>query len=158
MIISQKITLLLLRASLGFLFLYAGFAKLMNPAWTSAGYLKGAQIMSGFYQWLGAPQNIGWVDMLNEWGLFLIGAALILGLTTRIASFFGALMMALYYIPILKFPYAGTHAYIVDEHVVYITGFLVLIAFNAGNYWGVDGMIERSKMIPAKWKRCLLCK
>ncbi|HBI25392.1 MAG: hypothetical protein UT41_C0001G0497 [Candidatus Wolfebacteria bacterium GW2011_GWC2_39_22] len=155
---SQKIALLLLRVSLGFLFLYAGIAKLMNAAWTSAGYLKGAQFMSGFYQWLGAPQNIVWVDFLNEWGLFLIGAALLLGFATRAASLFGAIMMALYYIPVLKFPYVGEHSYIVDEHIIYIAGFIVLMVFNAGSNWGIDGMIERSKMIPAKWKKCLWCK
>jgi thiosulfate dehydrogenase [quinone] large subunit len=153
----QKTALFLLRIALGFLFLYAGISKIADPAWTSAGYLKGTQLLTGYYQWLGAPQNIVWVDFLNEWGLFLIGAALVFGLATRVASLFAIWMMALYYIPILKFPYAG-HGYIVDEHIIYIAGFIVLIAFNAGAHWGLDGMIERSKKIPASWKKCLLCK
>lgn len=153
----QKIALLLLRIALGSLFLYAGISKIIDPTWTSAGYLKGTQLLTSFYQWLGAPQNIVWVDFLNEWGLLLMGAALMLGFATRIASLGAAIFMALYYIPVLQFPYAG-HGYLVDEHIIYITGFIVLMAFNAGSYWGIDGMIERSKRISAAWKKCLLCK
>lgn len=148
----------ILRLALGFLFLYAGIAKLIDPAWTSAGYLMGAKTMAGFYDWLALPQNILWVDMLNKWGLFLMGAALILGFITRTASVLAIVLMTLYYIPTLNFPYAGAHAYIVDEHVIYIAGFIVLIAFNAGVHWGIDGMIEHSKKVPIWMKKCLWCK
>lgn len=148
----------LLRVSLGFLFLYAGIAKLIDPTWTSAGYLMSAQTMAGFYDWLALPQNIVWVDILNKWGLFLIGATLVLGFVTRTAAALGALMMALYYVPTLNFPYAGAHAYIIDEHIIYIAVFIVLIAFNAGVHWGIDGMIQRSRKVPTWMKRCLWCK
>jgi len=155
---SQKKAVFLLRMALGALFLYAGIAKLMNPEWTSVGYLAGAQTLSGFYGWLALPQNITWVDMLNEWGLFLVGATLMLGVGTRIAASLGVLIMALYYIPTLNFPYAGEHAYIVDEHIIYIAGFIVLVVFNAGIYWGIDGMIQRSRQLPTWIKKCLWCK
>lgn len=155
---SQKTAVVLLRIALGSLFLYAGIAKLVNPEWTSAGYLASAQTLSGFYSWLALPQNILWVDMLNEWGLFLVGLSLILGMGTRIATIAGSLIMALYYIPTLNFPYAGEHAYIVDEHIIYIAVFGLLFTYNAGMYGGLDGVVQRSKKIPAVWKRCLLCK
>lgn len=147
----QKTALLLLRVGLGFLFLYAGISKIIDPSWTSAGYVKSSQLLSGFYQWLGASQNIIWVDFLNEWGLLLMGAMLMLGFATRIASFLGGVLMVLYYIPILKFPYAG-HGFLVDEHIIYILGFFILIAFNAGTYLGIDGKLS------TKWKKCLWCK
>lgn len=146
-----------MRITLGCLFFYAGIAKIIDPAWTSAAYLNTAQMMSGFYHWLAMPQNIIWVDMLNKWGLFLMGVALILGLATRVASLFAAILMMLYYIPVLNFPYVG-HGYIVDEHIIYIAGFIVLIAFHAGKYWGIDGLIESSRKIPARLKKCLWCK
>ena len=152
---SQKTSLFLLRIALGFLFLYAGIAKLMDPKWTSAGYLKAAKSLSGFYQWLATPQNIVWVDLLNEWGLFLIGAALVLGIATRIASSFAILLMALYYFPILDFPLVGTHSYIVDEHIVFIVGFMVLIAFHAGRIGGIDGILERSRKAPTWLKKLI---
>lgn len=155
---SQKIALLLLRMALGFLFLYAGIVKLINPAWTAGGYLMGAQTLTGFYQWLASPENIAWVDMVNKWALFLIGATLVVGFFTRCAASLGALLMALYYIPTLKFPYAGTHAYIIDEHIVYIAGFIVLVAFNAGMHWGIDGMLCRSRSASAWLKKCSWCR
>lgn len=154
----QKIALVLLRITLGFLFLYAGIAKLIDPAWTSGGYLMGAQTLAGFYQWLASPENIAWVDMVNKWALFLIGATIIVGAFTRCASILASLLMALYYIPTLKFPYAGTHAYIIDEHIIYIAGFLVLIAFNAGIHWGIDGMVHRSRNASARLKKCSWCR
>lgn len=153
----QKIALFLLRITLGFLFLYGGIVKIIDPVWTSAGYLKVARTLPGFYQWLAAPQNIVWVDFLNRWGMFLIGVALILGFVARTASAFAMLLMALYYIPILDFPHVGLHYYIVDEHVIFIVALFVLIVFHSGSYWGIDGMIERSKKVPAAWKKCLLC-
>lgn len=155
---SQKTAVVLLRIALGSLFLYAGIAKLIDPEWTAAGYLMGAQTMTSFYAWLASAQNIGWVDMLNKWGLFLVGLSLLLGMGTRIAAIAGSMIMALYYVPTLSFPYAGEHAYIIDEHIIYIAAFSVLFVYNAGMYWGVDGAIQRSKKIPDAWKKCLLCK
>jgi thiosulfate dehydrogenase [quinone] large subunit len=155
---SQKISLFLLRIALGFLFLYAGFSKIIDPAWTAESYIKGAHTLTSLYAWLALPQNIIWVDFLNQWGLFLVGAALVIGLAVRSASVFGMLIMALYYIPILKFPYIGANGYIVDDHIIFILIFAVMIAFHAGSYWGLDGMIERSRKIPSTWKKCFFCK
>ena len=45
-----KLLLFLLRVSLGWLFLYAGLTKLLDPTWTSEGYLTGAKAFTGFYE------------------------------------------------------------------------------------------------------------
>lgn len=131
-------TMLVLRVAMGWLFLYAGLAKILNPQWTAAGYLKGAKTLTGLYGWFSAPQNIGWVNFLNEWGLALIGLALIFGALTRYAAWAGIAMMALYYLPVLNFPYVGANSYLVDEHVIYILVLLILAFGRAGNYWGLD--------------------
>lgn len=138
----SKISILALRISLGWLFFYAGITKVMDPEWTAAGYLKGAKTFSGLFQWFASSSNIGWVNFLNEWGLTLIGAALILGIFVRWASFAGIVLMVLYYLPILNFPNVG-HGYIVDEHIIYIFVFLLLIAAKAGQYIGIDGFISK---------------
>lgn len=138
----SKISILALRISLGWLFFYAGITKVMDPEWTAAGYLKGAKTFSGLFQWFASSSNIGWVNFLNEWGLTLIGAALILGIFVRWASFAGIVLMVLYYLPILNFPNVG-HGYIVDEHIIYIFVFLLLIATKAGQYIGIDGFISK---------------
>lgn len=134
----QKICLFLLRISLGVLFFYAGITKILNPEWTAAGYLADPAMFKGFYAWLASESVLPIVDMLNKWGLTLIGTALILGAFVRTASILGAAMMALYYFPILNFPYPNEHSYIVDDHIVYALALLVLAAFHAGRVWGLE--------------------
>ncbi|MCI0619495.1 DoxX family protein [Candidatus Wolfebacteria bacterium] len=140
---AQKISIVLLRVALGWLFLYAGVTKILDPAWSAAGYLANAQTFPSLFAWFALPQNIGWVNLVNEWGLTLVGAVLILGIFVRWASVVGIVFMALYYLPVLSFPYAGEHSYIIDEHIIYILALIVLIVFHAGRYWGLDGRIGR---------------
>lgn len=139
----QKKSLFLLRVTLGWVFFYAGLTKVLNPAWSAAGYLKGAQTLSPLFAWFANPQNLPWVNFLNEWGLTLIGLALILGVFVRLASKFAILLMILYYLPILNFPYAGKNALIVDEHIIYIAAFMVLKKFDAGTYWGLKDKVKK---------------
>lgn len=123
----QKVSLFLLRISLGILFLWAGYAKLIDPKWSAAGYIAGSKMFIGFYSWLLQPNILPITNFLNEWGLTLIGVALILGIFVRLSSFFGIVLMALYYLPI----YPPAHG-LVDEHIIYSAAFLVLMAFGAG--------------------------
>lgn len=139
----EKTSLFLLRVSLGWLFFYAGITKVLNSEWTSAGYLKGAKTFSVFYSWLSQPGIVSVVDFLNEWGLTLVGLSLILGFLVRVSSWGGFLLMILYYLPILDFPYPNTHSFIVDEHVIYGIIFLFFIAFRAGRTWGLDSWCAR---------------
>jgi len=55
------------------------------------------------------------------------------------------LLMILYYLPVLSFPYAGEHSFLVDEHIIYITTFLVLFASNAGTVWGLDSWFQKRR-------------
>lgn len=135
---SQKVSLFLLRISMGSFFLYAGLSKLLNPQWSAEGYLTQAKTFASFYNWLASPGVLPVTNFLNEWGLTLIGVGLILGVFVRLASFFGILMMALYYIPILNLPYVGDRAFLVDMHIVYIFAFATLASFRAGTAYGLE--------------------
>jgi thiosulfate dehydrogenase (quinone) large subunit len=140
---SQKLLLTLLRVSLGWLIFYAGITKVLNPEWSAAGYLRGAKTFSGLYRWFGQPEILPTINFLNEWGLTLLGVALILGVAVRLVSVPGALMMILYYLPVLEFPYISTHSYIVDEHIIYALVFLLLGALGAGRVWGLDDWLSK---------------
>jgi thiosulfate dehydrogenase [quinone] large subunit len=130
------------RVGLGVLFFYAGITKVLNPSWSAAGYLNSAKTFPGLYHWFASAGNIGWVNLVNEWGLTLVGVALIIGLLVRWASIGGILLMVLYYLPTLQFPYVGANSYLVDEHIIFITVFFILIASNAGTYWGLGSMFH----------------
>lgn len=99
----KSVALLLLRVSMGWFFLHAGLTKVLDPNWTSAGFLQSSITFPVIYDWFAASYNIGWVDLLNQWGLTLVGAGLITGAFTRVASCAGIILMVLYYFPTLVF-------------------------------------------------------
>ncbi len=144
---SQKVSLFILRISMGWLFLYAGVTKLLNPAWSSAGYIGNAKTFVSFYQWLLSPSLLPIINLVNEWGLTLLGISLILGIAVRISSVLGAALMMMYYFVILEFPYPNLHSYIVDEHIIYALVLIFLATIRAGKIWGIGSMC-------AKWPLC----
>lgn len=138
---SQKISLLLLRLSLGWMFFYAGITKVLDPNWSAAGYIKGAKTFVGFYSSLLSPSILPIVNLLNEWGLLILGLALFFGVLTRWTSILSIILMALYYFA-LPFPMQSTSSYIVDEHIIIILGLFVLASFNAGKIWGFESSFK----------------
>ncbi len=123
---------------MGWFFFYAGITKVLNPAWSAAQSLAGAETFRGLFAWFALPENIGWVSALNAWGLTLLGASLILGLGVRFSSVLGAVLMGLYYFMKLKFPYPTPYTYLVDDHIIYALALLSLAALRAGRVWGLE--------------------
>lgn len=119
---------------MGWLFLYAGWTKIINPAWSAGGYLNSAKTFTGFFQWLGSPSMLPITNFVNEWALFIIGVMLIAGVWVRYAAWVGAAMMILYYLP-LGFPYPNEHAFIVDDHIVYAAAFAVIATMGQDSRW-----------------------
>lgn len=134
---SQKISLFLLRLTLGWLMFYSGITKILDPNFSAAGYLNSAKTFAGFYQWLALPANIGWINFVNEWGLTLLGVSLILGIAVRLSSILGAVLMLLYYFPVLTFPYVA-RSYLVDEHIIYALALVLLATLRAGRIYGLE--------------------
>lgn len=141
----EKIVLFLLRISMGWLMFYAGITKVLNPAWSSVGYLQEAKTFSTFYQYLSGSGILPTVDFVNEWGLTLLGISLILGVFVRLSSVAGAVLMVLYYLPVLDFPYPNAHSYIIDDHIIYALVLLYFASIKAGRFWGLENKITDSK-------------
>lgn len=138
-----KISLFGLRVILVWLYFYAGITTVLNPNWSAKDYLLSAKTFHSFYTSLAQPSILPLVDFLNRWGLTLLGLSLILGIFVRLSSSLGALLMLLYYFPILQFPYPNPHSFIVDKHIIY---FLVLIFFaviKAGRIYGLDSYLSK---------------
>ena len=140
----QSLALFILRVSLGWFFFYAGFSKFAG--FSAKGYLlnlKGP--FAGMFLPLAGNML---VDQLVIWGLTLIGLCLILGVLVRFASFWGIVMMVLFYLS----AYPPEHAFLVDDHIIYIAAFLVLMVSNAGHFYGLDKTLE--KKLP-KYKKLM---
>lgn len=136
----QKKLLFLTRVLLGWLYFYAGMTKVVDPSWTSAGYLKAAKVFSTVYQLMLSPEVLPVVDFMNKWGLTLLGVSLILGVGMRISVRLGVLLMALYYVPVMKPPF-------IDQHVIYSLTLVCLLVFGADKVWGVRGWLEKKKWV-----------
>lgn len=142
----QLTALVSLRMLIGWHFFYEGVAKITNPYWTSAGYLQESQgWFSGIFQQLSAsPGILTGVDYLNQWGLLLIGLALILGVFVRTASWGGIAILALYYLAAPPFPgmeYAipaeGSYL-IVNKLLIELAAFLVILGFPTAHLFGLE--------------------
>lgn len=117
---------------------YAGITKVLDPAWSAAGYLNSAKTFTGLFQWFASPEILPVINFINEWGLTLLGVSLILGVFVRLSSVLGAVLMMFYYFPVLEFPYIAPYSFLVDEHIIYVAVLLLLAAIHAGRYYGLE--------------------
>ncbi len=123
---------------MGWLMFYAGVTKILDPNWSAAGYLQGAKTFPDFFQWFLQPGVLPVVNFVNEWGLTLLGVSLILGIFVRLSSLLGAVLMMLYYFPVLTFPYIAPHSFIVDDHIIDALVLLLFAALRVGRVWGLE--------------------
>lgn len=150
---SQLSLLVILRIIIGWLFLYEGIVKIINPAWSSIGYLMDSQgFMSNFYYSIAANQNIlDVVDFMNMWGLLAIGLGLILGCFSKIAKIAGIVLLAMYYFSHPPFvgleynlPTEGNYLF-VNKTLVEIFTLAVLLVFPTSKIIGIDRLIFKKK-------------
>lgn len=150
---AQLSWLLILRLAIGWHFLYEGLVKLMNPNWSSVGFLlDSGGFMKGFFNMLADnPAAVNIIDYMNIWGLILIGLSLILGLLTRPAIIFGIILLAMYYLshpPFVGIRYAvpseGSYL-IINKTLIELFALCVLFVFPSSNYIGFDRFICKRK-------------
>jgi len=143
----------ILRILVGWHFLYEGITKLIDPNWTAKFYLLGSKwIFAGFFHWIAeSPNLIKTVDLMNIWGLVLIGFALIIGLYIRWASLAGALLILLYYTAYPPFPgytfgviAEGNYQW-VDKNLIELFMLLVFVVIPAQFFYGIDRLMRRWK-------------
>ena len=124
--------LVVLRVVLGALMLEAGLTKLLGGGFSISGYVShgSGPFAALFADFATASTGLSPVVM---WGETLIGLALISGLFLRFASYWGMLMMVLYYLPYLP-PTDGW----ISKQVIYLFVYLTLIYSGSGYYFGLD--------------------
>jgi thiosulfate dehydrogenase [quinone] large subunit len=147
----QKISLASLRILIGWHFLYEGLAKLLKPNWSASGLLLQARgPLAGSFHWIAnSPEVLAYVNLMNIWGLILIGLGLMLGCLTRTATVCGLLLILLYYLcnpPFVGYFYSlpseGTYL-IVNKNLVEAAALLVVLAFWGGRYYGLDQILHK---------------
>lgn len=144
-----------LRVLVGTLFLHAGMDKFLADQPFDAGWwLTGPAsegILGPVMVWFG--QNAPWiVNVMIPLGELLIGLGLIVGALTRLASFFGAVLMFFFY-----FGNAEWEHGFVNGDLLTLVLFITLIVFGAGRIWGFDAYLERTATVRENpWLRYFL--
>ena len=96
----QKYLFTFLRIAIGWHFLYEGIPKIVTPNWSSGSYLLNSSgPLAGFF--IAMAQNqflVYFMDYAVIFGLIVIGLALFLGFSTRIAALAGAGLLLLFYV------------------------------------------------------------
>ncbi|MDL2342874.1 DoxX family protein [Deinococcus sp. MIMF12] len=141
----------LLRVYVGYEWLVAGWGKVTNPAgvWVGeqagtavSGFLTGALAktggdhpdVAGWYAWFlqhVALPNAAVFSYLVAYGEVLVGVALILGLFTGIAAFFGGVMNASYLL-------AGT---VSTNPLLFILATWLVLGWRVAGWWGLDRFV-----------------
>ena len=147
----QVYALVALRIIIGWHILFEGFSKLLNPFWSSSGFLSESKwILSGFSHWIVSHAGVlNMVDILNTWGLIAIGIGLILGLFTRVAAISGAILLFVYYLnnpPLIGLEYSvpteGSYL-IVSKTLIEAVALVALAVFPSGMFAGLDMLVSR---------------
>jgi uncharacterized membrane protein YphA (DoxX/SURF4 family) len=149
-----KITLGILRIVIGWHFLYEGMTKLFDPAWSSRAFLEGSRwIFGDMFRWMASGDTgLQIIDFANAWGLTLVGLALILGIFTRLASWAGIAMLAMYYLaypPFSGFNYGAAsegNYLIVNKNLIELVCLLVIAFSRASQFFGLDLLLQKKKM------------
>jgi len=155
----QQVALVLLRTLVGWHFVYEGLFKLWLPAWsregvplaawTSAGYLRGAEgPLAPLLQWLAGSSLVTWVDMGISVALLVVGLSLLLGAFTTWGCRGALALLVLFYvsaIPTTGVPAAGAEGtyLLVNKNLVEAGAVLVLLFFRTGRIAGLDLLRDR---------------
>jgi thiosulfate dehydrogenase [quinone] large subunit len=144
------IAITVLRIFVGWHFLYEGIAKLTSPSWSAAGYLKQARgpFADMFRSLAAQPNLLAYADLITMWGLTLVGAFLILGLFTRLASLAGIGFILLFYLcnpPFVGYFYSipteGSYL-IVNKNLVELSALVVILVTRSGRFAGLDRILH----------------
>lgn len=139
----HKYLFTLLRIAIGWHLLYEGLVKLINPVWSSAGYLLNSPFEL-FRALAATPALTATVDALNIAALIIAGACLFLGFVVRPAALAGAALLLLYYFSNPPWSAIGPgmgaegHYLFVNKNLIEVLG-LTLIAVLPGTwFFGLD--------------------
>lgn len=150
---SQLSILVILRVVIGWHIFYEGLTKILNPNWSSLGYLMDSKgIFAGMFYALAAnPHVMKVVDVMNAWGLIIIGLMLMIGLFEKFASICGMILIGLYYLshpPFIGLTYSapGEGSYfIINKNVIEIIAIGVNLVFPNSRIIGIDRFIYLGK-------------
>lgn len=102
------------------------------------------QTIAGYQMTQAGPTSAGWVDWAYMLSMLLIGGALILGIGVRLAALGGIAWMAVFYTATAVWPENNP---LLDDHIVYAIVLVGLLLANAGRYYGLGKIWQRTELV-----------
>ena len=149
----QLSVMVILRVAIGWLLLYEGIGRAMNSSWSLSGYLSGSRgFFAGYFKSLTTHSSLmSAIEMINEWGLILIGMGLLFGLFSKFFSLTGLVFALIGYLshpPFFGLNYTSIEQgsyLIVNELFVLFFLFLLFVLFPTSHLVGLDRLIFGKK-------------
>jgi thiosulfate dehydrogenase [quinone] large subunit len=140
----ERCLIVFFRLAMGWTFLYAASHQVFVPGWSIAGFLEHTKTFHDFFAAFTTPTVAPIVSFFVAYGHLLIGLSLIFGLLVRVSASFGILLMLMYWMAHMDFPYIETqNNFLLDFHIVYAGVLTYLIVKHAGHVWGLDAWAEQ---------------
>ena len=144
----DKRLVLAFRLMMGWTFLYAGIWQVLSPEFSVAGFLAHTKTFHDVYAPLTNPAIAPLLTFFVEYGHLLIGLSLISGLLVRVSAPFAILLLIMYWTAHMDFPYIeNLNNYLIDYHIVYSGVLVYLMVKRAGHVFGLDGLVERLRVV-----------
>lgn len=141
---SDRAFILFFRLAMAWTFLYAASHQVFVPGWSVAGFLNNTKTFHDLFAPFASPSVAPIVSFLVGYGHLLIGLSLLFGALVRISAVFGILLLLMYWMAHMDWPYIENHNnFIIDYHIIYSAVLAYLIAKKAGHVMGLDGWIQQ---------------
>ncbi len=132
------------RLAMAWTFLYAASHQVFDPSFTVVGFLSHTKTFHDLFAVFTTPTMAPITTFLVEYGHLLIGLSLLLGVMIRISASFGVLLMVIYWMAHMDWPFIeNKNNFILDYHLVYAGVLVYLIVKRAGHVWGLDAWLEK---------------
>jgi thiosulfate dehydrogenase [quinone] large subunit len=144
----DKALILFFRFTMAWTFLYAASHQVFVPNFSVVGFLKTTKTFHDQFAFFTTPAMAPITTFLVEYGHLLIGLSLLFGLMVRVSAAFGILLMGIYWMAHMDWPFVeNSNNLIFDYHLVYAGVLAVLIAKRAGHVFGLDGWLENQQFV-----------
>jgi thiosulfate dehydrogenase (quinone) large subunit len=141
--ITERVMICYLRVAMSWIFLYPALRQVPSPEFSVAGFLGHTKTFHDFFSIFAAPPAAHVLSVLVAYGHLLIGLSLLVGLLVRLSAGFGALLMIVYWMAHMDWPYIEDKTnFIIDQHLVYAGVLLYLGFVRAGRFWGLDAWVQ----------------
>jgi thiosulfate dehydrogenase [quinone] large subunit len=140
----ERCLIVFFRLTMAWTFLYAASHQVFDPTWSVVGFLSHTKTFHNLFLVFSTPTMAPITTFLVEYGHLLIGLSLLFGFMVRISASFGILLMGIYWMAHMDWPFVeNTNNLIFDYHLVYAGVLGYLIVKQAGHVWGLDGWAEK---------------